>query len=109
MKKNSSIHLALCVLAISILLPVNSSVKHLFSNRAGTTSVAVLSGSPLPLPTPPSALGVSGSPLPLPTPPGLGVLSASGSPLPLPTPPGLTIAGMSGSPLPLPTPPGQMA
>ena len=109
MKKNGSIHLVLCALAISILLPVNGSVKHLFSNRAATAPVAVPSGSPLPLPTPPSALGVSGSPLPLPTPPRLGGLSASGSPLPLPTPPGLSIAGMSGSPLPLPTPPGQIA
>ena len=109
MKKIISIRLSLCVLAISILLPVNSSVKHLSSNRAVAASASVLSGSPLPLPTPPSGIIASGSPLPLPTPPGLGNLSASGSPLPLPTPPVLSIAGMSGSPLPLPTPPVQMA
>jgi hypothetical protein len=109
MKKIISIRLSLCLLVISILLPVNSSVKHLSSNRAAADSVAILSGSPLPLPTPPSALRASGSPLPLPTPPGLGVLSVSGSPLPLPTPPGVSMASRSGSPLPLPTPPIQTA
>jgi hypothetical protein len=71
MKKNISIHLALLALAVSIVLPVNSSVKHLSSNRAAV-SVAVLSGSPLPTPPPP---------------PGFSVLAASGSPLPTPPPP----------------------
>jgi|HubBroStandDraft_1064217.scaffolds.fasta_scaffold19088_4 hypothetical protein len=109
MKKNISIRLTLLVLAVSILLPVNSSVKQLSSNRVAIASPAILSGSPLPLPTPPPILSASGSPLPLPTPPGFSILSASGSPLPLPTPPRLSIAILSGSPLPLPTPPGQVA
>ena len=87
MKKIISICLSFCVLAISILLPANYSVKYSSSYRAAVDSVAALSGSPLPLPTPPGAISASGSPLPLPTPPGLGTLSASGSPLPLPTPP----------------------
>jgi hypothetical protein len=58
--------------AVSILLPVNSSVKQFFSNRRTTSFVAALSGSPVPIPTPP----------------GLMVDSSSGSPVPIPTPPG---------------------
>jgi hypothetical protein len=72
MKKNISIRLALLAMVVSIVLPVNSSVKHLSSNRAAAFSVALLSGSPLPLPPPP---------------PGFSVSAASGSPLPLPPPP----------------------
>ena len=72
MKKIISIHLALLAMAVLIVLPVNSSVKHLSSNRAAVVSVAVLSGSPLPAPPPP---------------PGFSVLVASGSPLPAPPPP----------------------
>jgi hypothetical protein len=72
MKKNISVHLALLAMAVLIVLPVNSSVKHLSSNRAAAISVAALSGSPLPTPPPP---------------PGLSVLAASGSPLPTPPPP----------------------
>ena len=72
MKRNFSIHLALLAWVVSILLPVNSSVKQLSSNRAAVVSVAVLSGSPLPTPPPP---------------PGFRVLAASGSPLPTPPPP----------------------
>ena len=88
MKKIISIRLALYVLAISILLPVNSSVKHLSSNQQAGVTVAILSGSPLPTPTPPGSglVAKSGSPLPTPTPPGFSVV-ASGSPLPTPTPP----------------------
>ncbi len=72
MKKNISIRLALLAMVVSIVLPVNSSVKHLSSNRAAAVSVAVLSGSPLPAPPPPpgfSASLASGSPLPAPPPP----------------------------------------
>jgi hypothetical protein len=72
MKKNISIHLALLALIISIVLPVNGSVKHLSSNRGAAVSVAVLSGSPLPTPPPPPGFSVSafsGSPLPTPPPP----------------------------------------
>jgi len=72
MKKSISIHLALLALVISIVLPVNSSVKHLSSNRGAVVPVAVLSGSPLPTPPPP---------------PGFSVLTVSGSPLPTPPPP----------------------
>jgi hypothetical protein len=72
MKKDVSIRLALLAIVISIVLPVNSSVKHLSSNRAAAVSVALLSGSPLPAPPPP---------------PGFSVLAASGSPLPAPPPP----------------------
>jgi hypothetical protein len=91
MKKNISICLVFLVAAVLIVLPVNSSVKQFSSNRAVGTSVAVLSGSPLPMPTPPgsAAVRLSGSPLPMPTPPGVTVLRASGSPLPMPTPPGI--------------------
>ena len=73
MKKNISIHLVISVLAISILLPVNSSVKQLFSNRAVGASPALKSGTPIPIPNPP----------------GVAVLSASGTPIPIPNPPGL--------------------
>jgi hypothetical protein len=72
MKRNISIHLALLALIISIVLPVNSSVKHLSSNRGAVVSFAVLSGSPLPTPPPPprfSGSAISGSPLPTPPPP----------------------------------------
>jgi hypothetical protein len=72
MKKNISIRLALLAMVVSIVLPVNSSVKHLSSNRAAAVSVAPLSGSPLPAPPPP---------------PGFSVSAASGSPLPAPPPP----------------------
>jgi hypothetical protein len=90
MKKNISIRLGFLVLAISIVLPVNSSVKQLSSNRRAGVSVAIRSGSPLPTPTPPgfSLAATSGSPLPTPTPPGLSIIARSGSPLPTPTPPG---------------------
>gem|GEM_PF-1959600 len=73
MMKNILVRLGLPVAAILILLPVNSSVKHLSSNRGPAASVVALSGSPLPIPTPPglAVLGASGSPLPIPTPPGL--------------------------------------
>jgi hypothetical protein len=72
MKKIIFVRLALLAFAVSILLPVNSSVKQLFSNRCGAFSVAAPSGNPLPMPTPP----------------GFDVLDASGNPLPMPTPPG---------------------
>ena len=95
MKKNISIRLALVALAISIVLPVYSSVKHLSSNRAVAVSVAPLSGSPLPAPPPP----------------GFTVSAVSGSPLPAPPPPGfsVSVAAVSGSPLPAPPPPGRLA
>jgi hypothetical protein len=73
MKKNISIRLALVALAISIVLPVYGSVNHLSSNRVVGVSVALDSGSPLPMPPPP----------------GFAILSASGSPLPMPPPPGM--------------------
>jgi hypothetical protein len=84
MKKNISIRLALLAMVVSIVLPVNSSVKHLSSNRAAAVSVALPSGSPLPAPRPPrfSISAASGSPLPAPRPPRF-----SGSPLPAPHPP----------------------
>jgi hypothetical protein len=72
MKKNISIRLALLAVVISIVLPVNSSVKHLSSNRNAAVSIALLSGSPLPAPPPPPSFSVSaasGSPLPAPPPP----------------------------------------
>jgi hypothetical protein len=96
MKTNISIRLALLAMALSILLPVNSSVKHLFSNRTAAVSVALLSGSPLPTPPPP---------------PGFSVTAASGSPLPTPPPPpGIRVSAASGSPLPTPPPPpGRLA
>ncbi len=56
MKKNISIRLTLVALAISIVLPVYSSVKHLSSNRTAAISVALVSGSPLPAPPPPGRL-----------------------------------------------------
>jgi hypothetical protein len=73
MKKNISIRLGFLALAVSIVLPVNSSVKLLSSNRPARVSVAIRSGSPLATPTPPglSLVATSGSPLPTPTPPGL--------------------------------------
>jgi len=58
--------------AVSILLPVNSSVKQFFSNRYAPAYVAVDSGSPVPIPNPP----------------GLKVSRSSGSPVPIPNPPG---------------------
>ena len=96
MMKNISARLAMLVVAVLIVLPVNSSVKHLSSNRVGAVSVAMLSGSPLPMP---------------PTPPRSILLIASGSPLPMPpTPPRSILLSASGSPLPMPpTPPGRMA
>ena len=77
MMKSISIRLSLLALAVSIVLPVNSSVKQLSSNPQAGVSVAIRSASPLPTPTPPgsSVIGRSGSPLPTPTPPGLGVLT----------------------------------
>jgi hypothetical protein len=71
--KNISIRLAFLVFAVSIVLPINSSVKHLPSNRVATASATLRSGNPLPVPTPP--------------PPGFSVLTASGNPLPVPIPP----------------------
>ena len=111
MKKIIGIRLVLFAIAVSILLPVNSSVKQSFSNRPAPVSVAVLSGNPLPIPTPPgfATLSASGNPLPIPTPPGAVILSASGNPLPIPTPPRSADLSASGNPLPIPTPPGQFA
>jgi hypothetical protein len=111
MTKNILVRSGLLLAAILIVLPVNSSVKHLSSNRTAAGSVAVLSGTPLPMPTPPrrAVLFVSGTPLPMPTPPGRTILAASGTPLPMPTPPGRAILAASGTPLPMPTPPGLMA
>jgi len=73
MKKNISVHLALLAMAVLIVLPVNSSVKHLSSNRAAAVSVSLLTGSPLPTPVPPgfTVSALTGSPLPTPVPPGL--------------------------------------
>lgn len=90
MIRKISTHLILLALAISIVLPVNSSVKNLFSNGAPGASMAALSGNPLPAPPPPGfgTLAASGNPLPAPPPPGLSVLAASGNPLPAPPPPG---------------------
>jgi hypothetical protein len=95
MKKNISIPQAFVALAISIVLPVYSSVKLLSSNRTAAVSVALLSGSPLPAPPPP----------------GSSFFAASGSPLPAPPPPGfsVSVAAVSGSPLPAPPPPGRLA
>jgi hypothetical protein len=73
MKKNISIRLALLAMLVSIVLPVNSSVKQLSSNRGAAVSPTHLSGSPLPAP---------------PLPPGFSASAASGSPLPAPPPPG---------------------
>ena len=73
MKRNISIHLALLAWVVSILLPVNSSVKQSFSNRYSPVYAAVVSGSPIPIPNPPGRLKVdtsSGSPIPIPNPPG---------------------------------------
>ncbi len=72
MKKHASVLLALSVFAFLIVLSVNSSVKQSSGNRITSVSVAVLTGSPLPTPTPPglTLLTVTGSPLPTPTPPG---------------------------------------
>lgn len=111
MKKNALIGLAVLTCAVFIVLPVNTSVKHLSSNRSATLSVVALSGAPLPMPTPPglASLTVSGAPLPMPTPPGFSALGASGAPLPMPTPPGFVSPGASGAPLPMPTPPGLSA
>jgi len=72
MKKIIAICPVALAFAVSILLPVNSSVKQSFSNRYAPVYVAVASGSPVPIPTPP----------------GLRVSSSSGSPVPIPTPPG---------------------
>lgn len=90
MAKNLCFRLLYIVLILSILLPVNSLVKQSSSNWTAFASAAVLSGSPLPPPTPPgpSVVALSGSPLPPPTPPGPSVVALSGSPLPPPTPPG---------------------
>jgi hypothetical protein len=108
MKKNIGIYLAALALAVLIVLPVNTSVKHLSSNRVVALSPATLSGNPLPMPTPPGfALASSGNPGPMPTPPGRA-LTASGNPLPMPTPPRFAVK-TSGNPLPMPTPPGRIA
>jgi hypothetical protein len=56
MTKNMLVRFGLLVCAILIVLPVNSSVKHLSSNRSATVSVAVLSGSPIPIPPPPGRI-----------------------------------------------------
>ncbi|MFI5094555.1 MAG: hypothetical protein ACHQIK_14035 [Candidatus Acidiferrales bacterium] len=108
MMKNILVRFGLLVAAILIVLPVNSSVKQLSSNRTAAVSVAMLSGSPLPIPNPPgfAIVSASGSPLPIPNPPGFAIVSASGSPLPIPNPPGFAIVSASGSPLPIPNPPG---
>jgi hypothetical protein len=111
MKKNTSIRLAFLVLVVSIVLPVNGSVKHLSSNRAAARCAAFLTGSPLPAPPPPgfSNSAVTGSPLPAPPPPGFSNSVATGSPLPAPPPPGFNISAVTGSPLPAPPPPGRLA
>jgi hypothetical protein len=73
MKKIIAICPVALAFAVSILLPVNSSVKQSFSNRYAPVYAAVVSGSPVPIPTPPGRLEVnssSGSPVPIPTPPG---------------------------------------
>ncbi len=72
MKKIIAIPVLVFAFAVSILLPVNSSVKQFFSNRYAPVYAAIVSGSPVPIPTPP----------------GLSVSSSSGSPVPIPTPPG---------------------
>lgn len=72
MKKIIAVRPIVFAFAVSILLPVNSSVKQFFSNRYAPAHLAVVSGSPVPIPTPP----------------GLKVDSTSGSPVPIPTPPG---------------------
>jgi len=89
MKKNIFLRLAFLVLAVLIVLPVNSSVKQLSSNRIAAVSNTLRSGSPLPFPTPPAraTVALSGSPLPFPTPPARTAVAVSGSPLPFPTPP----------------------
>jgi hypothetical protein len=91
MKKIIATSLVALAFAVSILLPVNSSVKQSFSNRYAPVYAAVVSGSPIPIPNPPGRLEVdspSGSPIPIPNPPGLKVSSSSGSPIPIPNPPG---------------------
>jgi hypothetical protein len=90
MMKNILVRFGLLACAILIVLPVNTSVKHLSSNRITSASVAILTGSPLPFPNPPGrdVLALTGSPLPFPTPPGSSVLTTTGSPLPFPNPPG---------------------
>jgi hypothetical protein len=105
------IRLSFVVLAVLIVLPVNSSVKQLSSNGSAAPASLARSGNPLPMPTPPglAALRASGNPLPMPTPPGFSALSPSGNPLPMPTPPGFTAQRGSGNPLPMPTPPGLSA
>jgi hypothetical protein len=73
MKKIIAVRPIVFAFAVSILLPVNSSVKQSFSNRYAPVYAAVVSGSPVPIPTPPGRLKVdssSGSPVPIPTPPG---------------------------------------
>jgi len=72
MKKIIAIRPIVLAFAVSILLPVNSSVKQFFSNRCALAHVAVVSGSPVPIPTPPGLMvsNSSGSPVPIPTPPG---------------------------------------
>lgn len=91
MLKNLSVRFGLLLCAALIVLPVNTSVKQLSSNRSAAVSVAALTGSPLPIPDPPgfSVLSATGSPLPIPDPPGFSALSPTGSPLPIPDPPGL--------------------
>jgi len=108
MKKNIFVRLALLALAVSIVLPVYRSVKHLSSNRAAAVSFALLTGSPLPTPVPPgfTLSALTGSPLPTPVPPGFTLSALTGSPLPTPVPPGFTLSALTGSPLPTPVPPG---
>jgi len=108
MMKNISIRLSLLALVVSIVLPVDSSVKPSSSNRQAGVSVAILSGSPLPTPTPTgsSVIGRRAHLFRLLLPPGIGLVATSGSPLPTPTPPGFNFVAASGSPLPTPTPPG---
>lgn len=92
MKKLNLARLAAFALAVSIVLPVASSVKTLCSNRTNVAPLLSRSGNPLPppVPAPPrtSVLSASGNPLPppVPTPPKSRVLTASGNPLPPPVP-----------------------
>jgi hypothetical protein len=83
MKNTFSLRLAFVAVAALILLPINGSGKHFFSNYATSISAGLSSGSPLPPPNPSLVtLSASGSPLPPPNP----SLVTSGSPLPPPNP-----------------------
>ena len=72
MKKIIAVGPIVFAFAVSILLPVNSSVKQSFSNRYAPVYAALVSGSPVPIPNPP----------------GLKIDRSSGSPVPIPNPPG---------------------